>query len=690
MYYSGAGPTVDVVWGAAGGVCATTFNLLTQTWGAPSALLALNEFFLTQLYVSRLSTGELRIYMLRRPGATEQTYWAELVAGLWSAVTQVSTNLPGSNARSPRFVLGSLDDLHMFWQKQVAGAWTIFYRRLSAAGVLSAVEQPAIVSALAGTIVTSQPVIWQGQVVLPFIRKPGVFTDTPAVLIGNPEPIVAAWSVQDIDPPTIEGTDIFLVVSGANLHALWLEFDFIGGAVDRIRSSLNIGAGWGVPSTFYDAIADPVVPLPPFGQFLHNLSFTVPAAGGFAGTLAGIFGLEIGDGLGGQFCTVFFQGLAIVTTLAINKVQVPPADPGLWNLQIDGVTVGTGANVGDGGTTGPIAVAAGLHQAGETPMPGTNPADYITTFGGDLAADGSIVMALGDVKVGIITNTRIPTITVTKILAPPGDLGLFNLQIDGVTVGTGANVGNGGTTGAIPVAIGAHQTGETAGVGTVLANYVTVFGGDVNPAGIVVIAAGENLTATITNTRIPLVVPVTNQGGFRRMVVLIPNLFDLCLQRDGEAYRKYAPQHECCQPILWRDINWVRAPQDYIPFRKVTAIPTPLAAAGDVEVLNFQVPPGYDGVIAGLFNVYTGPGFREGNGDIEWRLIVNRTYAVHLGQIMVTLGSQDTCYPVDGGIFIQSGTRIRYIVNVPNLSGGILPLASQIVCGLEGLFYART
>jgi hypothetical protein len=113
-------------------------------------------------------------------------------------------------------------------------------------------------------------------------------------------------------------------------------------------------------------------------------------------------------------------------------------------------------------------------------------------------------------------------------------------------------------------------------------------------------------------------------------------------------------------------------------------------AIGDVEVLNFEVPPGYDGLIAGLFNVYTGPGFQDGNGDIEWRLLINRTYAVHLGRIMVSLGGQDQPYPVDGGIFIQSGTRIRYIVNVPNLSGGILPLASQIVCGLEGLFYART
>jgi hypothetical protein len=184
--------------------------------------------------------------------------------------------------------------------------------------------------------------------------------------------------------------------------------------------------------------------------------------------------------------------------------------------------------------------------------------------------------------------------------------------------------------------------------------------------------------------------PVALSDGSHRLVILIPNRFDLCLDSELMRHLQNRPQQACCEPILYRDINWVRAPKDYIPFRKTGAVPTPLPGAGDVEVLNFQVPFGYDGLIAGLFNVYTGPGFREGNGDIEWRLLTNRVYAVHLGRIMVTLGGQDSPYPVDGGIFVQSGTRVRYVVNVPNLSGGILPLQTQIVCGLEGLFYARS
>ncbi len=186
----------------------------------------------------------------------------------------------------------------------------------------------------------------------------------------------------------------------------------------------------------------------------------------------------------------------------------------------------------------------------------------------------------------------------------------------------------------------------------------------------------------------PPPVQVLTQGS-RRMTVLVPNHWDRCLLEEVYHEKAVAPHKECCEPILWQDIAWIRAPKDYVPFRKVSAIPTPLAISGDVEVLNFQVPHGYDGLIAGLFHLYTGPGFREGGGDIEWRLRINQTYAIHLGQVLVTLGSQAQSYLLDGGIQIQSGQRIQYIVSAPNLSGGILPLASQIVCGLEGLFYAR-
>jgi hypothetical protein len=186
----------------------------------------------------------------------------------------------------------------------------------------------------------------------------------------------------------------------------------------------------------------------------------------------------------------------------------------------------------------------------------------------------------------------------------------------------------------------------------------------------------------------PAAAPVMANQGFRRMDILIPNHFDKCLDQDVLENQKAGPWKACCQDLVYYDISNVRAPANSIPFRKVAGIPTPLPGP-DTVVLDFQVPTGYDGLLTGCFNVYTGPGFGEGNGDIEWRILINKVYGVQLGQILVTLGSQASAYSIDGGIQIQSGQRIQYIVNVPNLSGGILPLNSQIVCGLEGLFYAR-
>lgn len=187
----------------------------------------------------------------------------------------------------------------------------------------------------------------------------------------------------------------------------------------------------------------------------------------------------------------------------------------------------------------------------------------------------------------------------------------------------------------------------------------------------------------------PSATPALLQGGTRRMVVSVPNRFDMALSQERLAHDHYRPAYPLADIMLYRNINWIRAPKDFIPFRKYAAVPTPLAVTGDVVVLDFQIPEGFDGVIAAIFHVYTGPGFLEGGGDLVWRLLINRVYAIHLGNVQVTMGSQAQAYPLDGGIKVQSGTHVQYIVNAPNLSGGILPLASQIVCGVEGVFYAR-
>jgi uncharacterized repeat protein (TIGR01451 family) len=67
-------------------------------------------------------------------------------------------------------------------------------------------------------------------------------------------------------------------------------------------------------------------------------------------------------------------------SLRIDKSLRPFADPGRFDLQIDGVVAGTGRGVGHLGTTGDIAVNAGRHRVGEEGAGETSLADYDTTI----------------------------------------------------------------------------------------------------------------------------------------------------------------------------------------------------------------------------------------------------------------------------------------------------------------------
>ena len=104
-----------------------------------------------------------------------------------------------------------------------------------------------------------------------------------------------------------------------------------------------------------------------------------------------------------------------------------------------------------------------------------------------------------------VSGTSNPTITVTKhLLSNSLDPAKFNLRIDGTTYA--ANVGNGGTTGAITVLPGTHTVSETPGLNANMSNYTpriacsdgsSAWGTSLQ----VTVALGDQLDCTITNTR---------------------------------------------------------------------------------------------------------------------------------------------------------------------------------------------
>jgi len=184
-------------------------------------------------------------------------------------------------------------------------------------------------------------------------------------------------------------------------------------------------------------------------------------------------------------------------TLTVIKMLIPSDDTGLFNLRINGV-IGA-SNVGNGGTTGAILRNPGFVTVDETAGTGTYLGSYERGFSGDCAANGTVILAFGDNKTCTITNTRKPTLTVIKMLVPSDDPGLFNLRMNGVITAT--DVGNNGTTGAVVRNPGPVTVDETAGTGTILSHYTSVFSGDCAANGAVTLALGDNKTCTIINTR---------------------------------------------------------------------------------------------------------------------------------------------------------------------------------------------
>ena len=168
-------------------------------------------------------------------------------------------------------------------------------------------------------------------------------------------------------------------------------------------------------------------------------------------------------------------------------------------------------------------------KAGQYTVTENTPAAWLLTSvscvdgGGNAVAytNNAVNIGPGQTVTCTFNNAAKPRLRVDKVLAPAADAGKFNLQIDGSTAGTGANVGNGGTTGFQVVTAGPHTVGETAMAGTSLSNYdstisCSVNGGAPTNGSSITLANAQTGICTITNNRIPtlkLVKDVQNNDG---------------------------------------------------------------------------------------------------------------------------------------------------------------------------------
>lgn len=178
----------------------------------------------------------------------------------------------------------------------------------------------------------------------------------------------------------------------------------------------------------------------------------------------------------------------------------PPEDPGKFNLKIDGIA--RASNIGDGGSTGPVNVNVGRHIVSVTAGTNTELENYTVSYSEKLAPEGTVLVTA--TPIFIPNGYQIPAtvkvagtqLTLKSRVLPVGDLGVFNLLVDGITkvldIETGETV--------IHLSPGVHTVSVMGGTGTNLDDYTTTLSGDCSSDGTVTLAYGDNKTCQITNT----------------------------------------------------------------------------------------------------------------------------------------------------------------------------------------------
>ncbi|HEV8359439.1 MAG TPA: DUF5979 domain-containing protein, partial [Candidatus Thermoplasmatota archaeon] len=131
-------------------------------------------------------------------------------------------------------------------------------------------------------------------------------------------------------------------------------------------------------------------------------------------------------------------------SLTVDKV-LDPAGAGTFNLRIDGTSHAD--CVGDGGSTGAVAVDAGIYTVDETACAGTDSAQFVSVISGDCDEFGSVTVGLGESKSCTITNTMKGRLSILKVLSTGADPSgiTFQLRVGASTSSAGTLVAGGAT-----------------------------------------------------------------------------------------------------------------------------------------------------------------------------------------------------------------------------------------------------
>lgn len=127
---------------------------------------------------------------------------------------------------------------------------------------------------------------------------------------------------------------------------------------------------------------------------------------------------------------------------------------------------------------------------------------------------------------------------------------------------------------------------------------------------------------------------------------------------------------------------WIDPPVEFNPIDQLNYIPVP-AIGATATVVQFQVPPGYNGIILSYANNFVGGGWTGGSGAIVWQILRDTAAIKGYNNIVDSLGSPAAPTRHPSGFRVFENQIIAIVVK--NIS---IVVAGQLTGGrLLGYFY---
>lgn len=167
---------------------------------------------------------------------------------------------------------------------------------------------------------------------------------------------------------------------------------------------------------------------------------------------------------------------------------------------------------------------------------------------------------------------------------------------------------------------------------------------------------------------------------------------DLAIVADNQV-RLFGGHGTAQQDSLAKPINglpsaippWIQPPAGRVPIDIFGVAAIGVIGTLGTQLLAFQVPDGYDGVITDYALNYTGGGFVNGSGDLVWRIFADGRAIRNFSNILSEKGSETFPRKISSGIQIYSNQIITVTIDhVANAA-----LGATATCSLIGYMYPR-